>query len=244
MISGSRLIPGLQIGEISGTCWEQTTRLQISYANLMEWVYKICELIGGTANIRLQETALNSGKYKMLFELSEGLDRSILQEENPHLVFSDSYNNLLNFAYYSDISEHNNMAYILGCGEGEERKRTTYFDGDEPKNLDRYEVYVDAKDIQQETQENGETVPISDEEYLELLQEKGAENLVPITESSESTIAAHGRQYQYNKDYFVGDYVTVQHDRFGLSQPKIQLVGMIESLDQNGYSLTPTFKGA
>ncbi|WP_423219180.1 Gp37-like protein [Ruminococcus callidus] len=57
-----------------------------------------------------------------------------------------------------------------------------------------------------------------------------------------SSIAAFSTQYQYNKDYFVGDYVTVKHVRFGLIQPKIQLVGMIESFDQNGRSLTPTFK--
>lgn len=240
--SSSRLIPGLQIGEISGACWEQTARLQVSYDNLMEWIYKICELVSGTANIRLQETTVNSGQYRMLFELSEGIDRSILQEENPHLVFSDSYNNLLNFTYSADSSAHTNTAYIFGSGEGDTRKRTVFFQGDEPQNFDRYEVYVDAKDIQQETQENGETVQISDAEYLELLQEKGAENLIPITETSESTIAVDGRQYQYNKDYFVGDYVTVQHERFGLIQPKIQLVGMVESFDQNGRGLTPTFK--
>lgn len=242
MANGSRLIPGLQTGTVSGTCWEQTARLQVSYANLMEWIYKICELVGGTANIRLQETTVNSGQYKMLFELSEGIDRSILQEENPHLVFSDSYNNLLNFAYSADSSAHTNTAYILGCGEGDARKRTMFFHGNEPQNLDRYEIYVDAKDIQNETQDSGQTVQISDEEYLELLQEKGAENLVSITESSESTIAVDGRQYQYNKDYFVGDYVTVQHEQFGLSQPKIQLIGMVESFDQNGRGLTPTFK--
>ena len=109
LTSGSRLIPGLQIGTISGACWEQTARLQVSYANLMEWIYKICELVGGTANIRLQETYTNSGQYKMISELSEGTDRSILQEENPHFVFSDSYNNLLNFAYSADCSTHTNQ---------------------------------------------------------------------------------------------------------------------------------------
>lgn len=242
LISGSRLIPGLQIGTIFGTCWEQTARLQVSYANLMDWIYKICELVGGTANIRLQETYTNSGRYKMIFELSEGIDRSILQEENPHLVFSDSYNNLLNFAYSADSSAHTNTAYILGCGEGDARKRTIFFHDNEPHNLDRFEVYVDAKDIRQETQDSGETVQISDAEYLDLLQEKGAENLIPITETSESTIAANDRQYQYHKDYFVGDHVTVRHERFGLAQPKIQLVGMVESFDQNGRGLTPTFK--
>ena len=49
-------------------------------------------------------------------------------------------------------------------------------------------------------------------------------------------------QYQYNKDYFVGDYVTVEQKRFGLIQTKIQLIGMVESFDQNVRRLTPTFK--
>ena len=57
-----------------------------------------------------------------------------------------------------------------------------------------------------------------------------------------SAIAAFSTQYQYNKDYFVGDYVTVEQRRFGLIQPRIQLIGMVESFDQNGRSLTPTFK--
>ena len=85
---------------------------------------------------------------------------------------------------------------------------------------------------------------VSDAEYLELLKESGAENMIAPQTASESTIAAFSTQYQYNKDYFVGDYVTVEHKRFGLIQPKIQLIGMIESFDQNGRSLTPTFKGA
>lgn len=243
MQNNERKIPGLQIGEISGDCWNQTTRLQISYKNLMEWVYKICELVGGTANIKLQETAPSSNRYKMVFELSQGADRSILQDENPHIVFSDSYNNLLSFDYLLDGANYSNFAYIYGKGEGSERKHTTYCTGDEPAYLDRYEIFVDAKDMADEQQINGETTPISEEEYTFMLKEKGAENLVPITETSESTIAADGRQYQYNKGYFIGDYVTVYHERFGLSQPKIQLVGMIESFDQNGRSLTPTFRG-
>ena len=51
-------------------------------------------------------------------------------------------------------------------------------------------------------------------------------------------------QFQYGVDYFVGDFVTVEHNRFGIRQNKIQLVGMIESFDRNGRNLTPTFKEA
>lgn len=236
----NRRIPGLSPGTVSGDCWEQKTKLQVSYDNLMQWIYTVCEKIGGTANIRLSK--VNGEQYEMLLELSEGTDRSILQKENPHIIFSDGYTNLLSFTYSSDISAQRNFAYVLGKGEGAERKRTTYFDGDEPSFLERFEVYVDAKDMADEQQENGETKPISEEEYIELLKERGKENIVLPMTASESQIAVQSTQFRYNTDYFVGDYVTVEYCRFGLRQDKIQIIGMIESFDQNGRNLTPTFK--
>ena len=88
LTSDSRLIPGLSLGNATGTCWDKTATLQVSYDNLMEWVYTICEKIGGTANIRLVKSS--SEKYKMVLELSEGIDRSIMQGENPHIITSSS----------------------------------------------------------------------------------------------------------------------------------------------------------
>lgn len=228
--AGVRNIPGLSMGTISGMCWQGKTRLQVSYDNLMEWLYTICETIGGSINIRIDGNTLKC-------DLFEGTNRSILQSENPHIVFSDSYNNLLSFSYAADSSVQKNFAYVFGSGEGSARKRTTYYSDTEPTYLDRYEVYVDERNTAQEKD-------VSDAEYLELLKESGAENMIAPQTASESTIAAFSTQYQYNKDYFVGDYVTVEHKHFGLIQPKIQLIGMIESFDQNGRSLTPTFKGA
>ena len=134
------------------------------------------------------------------------------------------------------------FSYIFGQGKGDERKSTTYCDGDEPTYLDRYELYVDADDISETEQVEGETIPIPEEKYLELLRTRGSERLVLPKTASESDIAAHNTQYVYNRDYFVGDYVTVQHRRFGMMQPQIQLIGMIEGFDQNGRSLTPTFQ--
>lgn len=240
--TGARKIPGLSIGDSSGSCWNQNTKLQISYDNLMKWIYTICEKIGGTANIRLSKIA--EEQYEMIFDLLQGADRSMMQEENPHIVFSDSYNNLLSFTYFTDTSVKRNFAYVLGKGEGEQRKRTTYFEDSEPALLDRYEVYVDAKDISDEEQKNGETKPIPDAEYIELLKEKGNQNIIPTKTKSESQIAVQSTQFQYGVDYFVGDFVTVEHQRFGIRQNKIQLVGMIESFDHNGRNLTPTFKEA
>ena len=236
----NRRISGLSLGTVSGACWEQTTTLQVSYANLMEWVYTICKKIGGTTNIRLVKDVGET--YKMVLDLSEGTDRSLTQDTEPHIIFSDAYSNLLSFSYASDSTVTRNFAYIYGHGEGSERKHTTYCVGDEPVYLSRYELYVDAKDISEEEQVEGETVPIPEDKYIELLKTRGSEKLVDPKTASESEIAADSTQYVYNRDYYVGDYVTVEHKRFGMIQPKVQLIGMIEAFDQNGRSLTPTFR--
>ena len=76
LLSDNRRIPGLSLGTVSGACWEQTATLQISYTNLMQWAYTICEKLGGTANIRLVKSS--GEQYRMVFDLSEGADRSIM----------------------------------------------------------------------------------------------------------------------------------------------------------------------
>ena len=99
-----------------------------------------------------------------------------------------------------------------------------------------------------------DTVPVQNPDVEQLVQDHAAagakevsrtdikEKLVDPKTASESEIAADSTQYVYNRDYFVGDYVTVEHKRFGMIQPKVQLIGMIEAFDQNGRSLTPTFR--
>lgn len=226
--AGVRNIPGLSTGTVTGDCWQKTMSLMVSYENLMDWIYLFCENIGGSLNIRLDGDSMKC-------DLFQGTDRSIKQAENPHVIFSDSYNNLLSFSYLSDSSVQKNFAYVFGCGEGNSRKRTTCFYNKEPTHLDRYEVYADKGDL---SQDEG----VSNGEYLTLLKRAGTEELVSPQILSEFTIAAFSTQYKYNADYFVGDYVTVEHKRFGLIQPKIQLIGMIESFDSNGRNLTPTFR--
>ncbi|HOO06618.1 MAG TPA: siphovirus ReqiPepy6 Gp37-like family protein [Ruminococcus sp.] len=135
LLSDNRRIPGLSLGTVSGSCWEQTATMQVSYENLMEWVYTICEKIGGTANIRLVKDVIET--YKMVIDLSEGTDRSLMQEENPHIVFSDAYSNLLSFSYAEYVAIQRNFAYIYGHSEGAERKNTTYCVDAEPTYLDR-----------------------------------------------------------------------------------------------------------
>ena len=102
---------------------------------------------------------------------------------------------------------------------------------------------MDAKDMSEEEEnENGQLQPIPEDKYIELLKERGKQNIIEPLTASESQIAVQSTQFEYKTDYNVGDYVTVEHRRFGLRQNKIQLIGMIESFDRNGRNLTPTFR--
>ena len=230
--SKEREIPSLGFDGASSRWQNMTTKLQVSYENLMEFVYTLCKTIDGGARISLRGDWGGFGDLNL--QLYQGRDRSVLQSENPRIIFSDTYSNLLAFTQKEDASVMRNYAYILGQGEGEARKRTTWHNGTETVGFDRYELYVDADDI---SQEEGQT----DAEYLEALRERGKQKLQDSLLVSESETVADDRQYVYQKDYYVGDYVTVQNTKFGLIQPKIQLTGMIESFDQDGRKLTPTF---
>lgn len=243
--AAERVIPSLEIGTVSGSCWDEKSVLQISYANLMEWVYTICKQVGGTAQISLvpYSTGTTDGRFKLQFNLSEGVDRSTQQTERTAVVFSDAYDNLLNYTYSTDTTEYTNFAYAFGQGTGKNRKQATYYTGKaEPQRLDRYELYVDANDIAETENTGGTEVTIPEDEYKSLLITRAAEKLTEIKTETQATIASDGRQYVYGVDYAVGDYVTVQNVRFGLTLDKIQLIGMIESFDKDGYSLTPVMQ--
>ena len=68
----------------------------------------------------------DSGKiYKMVLDLSQGTDRCITQDDEPHIIFSNAYSNLLSFSYASDSAITHNFAYTYGHSEGSERKYIT-----------------------------------------------------------------------------------------------------------------------
>lgn len=72
-----------------------------------------------------------------------------------------------------------------------------------------------------------------------MLRERGEESLVAPVLSSEATIAAQDHQFTYGVDYQVGDWITMQHTGYGISMPRVRLIGMVESFDSDGYGLSP-----
>lgn len=167
-----------------------------------------------------------------VFIVYKGLDLSYGQNERPYVVFSDSFENLYNTEYQLFTENYANTALVGGEGEGTARKYTSVnpsFTG-----LDRYEMFIDARDL---STNNGE---ISTSEYLLLLKERGVEKLAEasITEGFSGSVYTSGN-YVYGEDFYLGDTVTVINS-YGITK-NVMVLSSIESEDENGVTLIPQF---
>jgi hypothetical protein len=174
---------------------------------------------------------IKNGKF--VFYLYKGVDRSADQSENPRVVFSYEFDNLLTSDYKEDVSTYANVAIVAGEGEGVERKK--YETGDSSATgLNRFEVFVDARDM---STNEGE---ISTSDYNIMLAEKGNETLSELQKviTFEGEIDAT-RNYVLNRDFYLGDMVQVINE-YGISK-STRIIEIIEADDENGESIIPTF---
>ena len=103
--------------------------------------------------------------------------------------------------------------------------------------LDRYETFTDARDI---SSNKGSENEIDDTTYLNLLAERGRENLATLsyTEGFSGEVLSDVA-FKYGKDFFIGDTVTVIN-KYGI-QKNVRVLSAIESEDETGVKLLPQF---
>lgn len=222
----NRVIPALTLGEEAGL--SATIRKQLTGAYLDEGIEAICATCGYGWTVYIKNSA-------MVFSVYQGADRSYNQNGRPYVVFGDRFDNLLNSEYELNSEEYANTALIAGEGEGTARITTTI--GSDNVGLDRYESYTDARDVSQNKDTEDE---ITLEEYLELLQERGAEKLASrvITEGFSGEVLSD-LTFKYGTDFFLGDTVTVMNS-YGISK-NVMVLSAIESVDETGTKLIPQF---
>lgn len=170
-----------------------------------------------------------------VFTLYEGVNRSYTQTANPYVLFSDTFDNLDNTEYQLTSDTYANTYLIGGEGEGTERiymGLEIAVDG-----LERYETFVDAKDI---SQNKGTENEISLSDYKKLLAERLREAFKEhrITETFLGDVV-DGVTYKYGVDYNLGDTVTVINS-YG-KRGNARIMSVIESDDVNGTSIVPQF---
>lgn len=187
------------------------------------------------------ELIYNWNDSKFDFKLLVPTDRSYDNvSNNAYVVFSPDFENLLDSSYYEDNAEYKNIALVAGEGEvvGVDRKTTSvYSTSSEPSDLDRREMFVDARDIQSETSSG--TMPEAD--YIKALKTRGKEYLDSNISATNMEGEIEATQtFVYGSDFFLGDYVQIKNE-FGI-EGKAQVSEVIFSQDTNGYKVVPTFK--
>lgn len=123
---GNRL---LYNGSAAG--FAEVTTEQMSYRNVGEKVREFCEQYKWGYKVTLENGAF-------YFRLYKGADRSAT------VIFSDDFENLDTTTYTKDCTNLGNVALVAGEGEGAERARSV---SGEASGINRYEIFVDAKDI-------------------------------------------------------------------------------------------------
>ena len=229
-----RKINEISLADVHGYDTEMTINMQVTGSNLYDEVVELAKRM----NYGLKMTLINN---KFVFDIYKFTDRSFNQSENPYVVFSEEYSNLLNTSYSYDVTNFKNVAVVAGQGEGENRVwettgTLTYTDN--WKYIDRYEMFVDSRDTES-TYREGKIIGASMSNYWELA-ERGQSELMTVAplETFEGDIDTR-RTYKYKSDYFVGDVVQICNE-YGLTATT-QIIEIIENEDENGYTVVPTF---
>lgn len=220
----ARKIPRLVLGARRG--FTETIKKQITGENLLTAVMEICKNYNYGFKITVNENS------ELVFNLFKGVDRSYNQNTYPFVVFSDDFDNLINTEIMYDETLFKNVALVAGEGEGNTRKYQTVGSG---AGLDRYELFVDARDV---TSNDGE---VTEADYNKMLIERGKEKL-----AENATVEEYAgnvdteNTYKVLEDYDIGDTVQIENE-LGM-QATVKITGILESNNENGYKIIPTFE--
>ena len=172
---------------------------------------------------------------KYLFEVYQGIDRTINQDINSRAIFSTEFENIKNQKYVDSDNNYRNMILIAGAGEDLNRK--TLVLGTENKGLNRYELFVDARDISGTKQSGDTEVDIPLAEYNKLLEARAKENLAECTKvQSFDCVISNTNNLIYRTDYDLGDKISIINKKWGLMLNE-RIVSITETYDVEGLNI-------
>lgn len=173
-----------------------TINAQYTGKNLYDVIQKVCEEAGIGFKVTLNDNR------QFVFELYAGTNRSYNQTENPYVIFSPKFENIINSNYMESRSSLKTITLVGGEGEGSARRYTTVGSG---SNLYRRELFTDARDIQSD--EYSDKLQ-KDEESLTKWEESLKENEQELdTATREFDIATSDyRKVTSDYDSFLHDY--------------------------------------
>lgn len=226
-----RVIPHLVLGDACGA--SETVSMQLSYDNLLEAVIGICDtyMLGMRMDLNILEKEIT-------FCLYQGTDRSLLQNDTAPCVFSRLFENVSRQTYSYDTADCKNTGLVAGEGDGELRKKVL-IEGDE-SGLNRAEVFIDARDLSSVKYENGRPAAITEQEYTELLRNRGEAKLAQFTAAESVDCDVSSTAAVYKKDYFLGDIVTVLDPKWDMAV-NVRVTEVTETYENGIAAIQPVF---
>lgn len=223
LYSGCIPIPLVELGSLNG--FTERVEFQVTMKNLLAYENKLSR--AGAIGFRYRPDFVN---HKIIFETYQGKDRTLSQHENNRVIFSEDYNNLNNAIYKYNSQNLKTFAIVGGQGEGDAR---TYYELGGGKGYDLREVFVDAKDLNQE----GMTAAQYKAALLQRAQETLNELIVSESLECETEAAIN---FTYKEDYDLGDIVTVRKKKWNLYMNQ-RITELSEVYEYGGMTVVPTF---
>lgn len=157
---------------------------------------------------------------KLFFKVIEGKDRTTtnLEGNNP-IELSTDFDDILSSDYSYNGQNYKNIAFIQGEENEGEPRVSTSVGKISLSGFDRKEFYIDARDLQSEVYEGEIVKRIPKEEYLEMLMNRAIEKLSQRSYEENFSVIIRQKgilQYELDKDYNLGDLITIVDKEIGV----------------------------
>ncbi|WP_235754005.1 siphovirus ReqiPepy6 Gp37-like family protein [Psychrobacillus sp. INOP01] len=187
-----------------------TISWQSRYKNLAEELAEISLLSGLGWNVEI-----DVDKEKYVFKVLEGRNLSANQSILPPAIFSPEFNTLGQISYTESELNYRNYAVVAGQGEGVERR---IVEVGESSGHDRYELFVDARDVSEQTDDQYPAARTPEEIEADLTN-RGTQKLTEY----EKEVYLEGQALTksrliYEQDYNLGDIVSLQNREWGITR--------------------------
>lgn len=209
---------------------EEDAEKQVTYKNLLDYTDALLEEYGLGAYLWLDRD-----RMKLRYRVRKGATRT--REDHPDgepVIFSQEMDNLTSTAYAYDETAKKTTALIGGEGEGTDRKLAFAYEW--VSGMERREVFVDASSITSEAEEGAPAVSLED--YRKQLEAQGQQTISqsPAEETLSGEMDITNAAVAYREDFGVGDIVTLEDSRLGLSKA-VRILSVTEVQDSNGYQV-------
>jgi Siphovirus ReqiPepy6 Gp37-like protein len=181
------------------------------------------------------DVILDLQQKKWIFDVFEGRNLTVNQTENPPVIFSPQFESLKQLSFVESDYNYRNFGYIAGQGEGADRRVVEVGDAE---GLSRIETFIDSRDIS-EQDESGQALP--EEQVIAKLQERGQQKLSEFAQEFflEGQILTNS-PFVYEKDYDLGDIVTIQNREWGVTRDA-RITEIKEIYEPGGFQIEATF---